>query len=139
MLEELPPYVSVVFILTTFLTIGILLTTVKSVSLEIFPSRLLVFTLPFWIILTGSLAVSGFYIAPEAFPPRLVLFGIIPAVVFLVVYLVAFRGRLIARLPLRSLTLIHVVRVPVELVLYWLFLGKLVPEVMTFAGRNFDI
>jgi len=27
----------------------------------------------------------------------------------------------------------------VELVLYWLFLHQAVPELMTFAGRNFDI
>jgi len=139
MIEDLPPYVSIVFILTTFLTDGILLTAVKSVSLEIFPSRLLVFTLPFWIILTGSLAVSGFYMAPEAFPPRLVLFGIIPALIFLLLYLTAFRTGLISKLPLKLLTLIHVVRIPVEIGLYWLFLGKLVPELMTFEGRNFDI
>src|SRR6478672_3760495 len=139
MIEDLPPYVSIVFILTTFLTVGILLTAVKSVSLEIFPSRLLVFTLPFWIILTGSLAVSGFYMAPEAFPPRLVLFGIIPALIFLLLYLTAFRTGLISKLPLKLLTLIHVVRIPVEIVLYWLFLGKLVPQLMTFEGRNFDI
>ena len=139
MLEVLPSYVSTVFILTTFLTIGILLTAVKSVSLEMFSSRLLIFTLPFWIILTGSLAVSGFYIAPDAFPPRLVLFGIIPALIFLVLYVVAFRTKLVAKLPLRSLTLIHVVRVPVELVLYWLSVGKLVPQLMTFEGCNYDI
>jgi len=139
MLEELPPYVSIVFILTTFLTVGILLTAVKSVSLEAFPSRLLVFTLPFWIILTGSLAVSGFYMEPESFPPRLVLFGILPALLFVLLNLFAFRQELVARLPLRTLTLVHVVRVPVELVLYWLCLGGLVPQIMTFQGRNFDI
>lgn len=41
--------------------------------------------------------------------------------------------------PLKYLTLIHVVRVPVELVLYFLFVYKAVPELMTFEGRNFDI
>ena len=33
----------------------------------------------------------------------------------------------------------HIVRVPVELILYWLFLNKVVPQLMTFEGRNFDI
>jgi hypothetical protein len=50
-----------------------------------------------------------------------------------------FRNTLIKRLPLSLLTLVHVIRVPVELVLYWLFLAKFVPREMTFAGWNFDI
>ena len=139
MFDQLPAYVSIVFILTTFLTVGFLLTAVKAVSLEIFPSRLLVFALPFWIILTGSLAVSGFYDKPDAFPPVLAVFGVLPAVLFALGNLVFFRVKLISRLPLRALTLIHIVRIPVELVLYWLFLGGLVPKVMTFVGSNIDI
>ena len=139
MFEQLPPYVSIVFILTTFLTIGFLLTSVKAVSLEVFPSRLLVFILPFWIILTGSLAVSGFYDRADIFPPRLAVFGVLPAVLFALLNLTFFRPSLINRLPLRLLTLLHIVRIPVEIVLYWLFLGGLVPQAMTFAGRNFDI
>lgn len=39
----------------------------------------------------------------------------------------------------KALTLLHVVRVPVELTLYWLFLYKVIPVIMTFEGRNFDI
>lgn len=139
MVDQLPPYVSIIFILTTFLTVGFLLTAVKAVSLEIFPSRLLVFVLPFWIILTGSLAVIGFYDKPGSFPPVLAIFGVLPAVLFVFANLIIFRTRLIAKLPLRLLTLLHIVRIPVELVLYWLFLGGLIPQVMTFAGRNYDI
>jgi hypothetical protein len=138
-MDQLPPYVSIVFILTTFLTVGFLLTAVRSVSLEIFPSRLLVFILPFWIILTGSLAVAGFYHASGLFPPRLVVFGVFPAVLFVLANLVFFRTSLINKLPLRLLTLLHIVRIPVELTLYWLFVGGLVPQVMTFTGRNYDI
>jgi len=139
MLDQLPPYVSIVFILTTFLTVGFLLTSVKAAGLETFPSRLLVFVLPFWIVLTGSLAVSGFYDKPGTFPPVLFVFGVAPAVLFVLVNLVFFCRSLIDRLPLRLLTLIHIVRIPVELTLYWLFAAGLVPQVMTFTGRNYDI
>ena len=41
--------------------------------------------------------------------------------------------------PLFYLTLINVVRLPVEVVLYWLSIQKVVPELMTFEGRNYDI
>lgn len=37
------------------------------------------------------------------------------------------------------LTVLHTVRIPVELVLFWLFGAGYIPEVMTFAGNNFDI
>jgi len=139
MQDQLPPYVPIVFILTTFLSVGFLLTSVKAVRLDIFPSRLLVFVLPFWIVLTGSLAVTGFYDVPGLFPPRVALFGVLPALLFLLANLIFFRRSLLSKLPLRLLTLLHVVRIPVELTLYWLCLGGLVPRVMTFTGSNFDI
>lgn len=31
------------------------------------------------------------------------------------------------------------VRIPVEIGLYWLFIHRVVPGIMTFEGRNFDI
>lgn len=139
MFDQLPPYVSIVFILTTFLTVGFLLTSIKTAGLERFPSRLLVFVLPFWIVLTGSLAVSGFYDKPGQFPPVLFVFGVAPAVLFVLANLIFFRRSLIDKLPLRLLTLIHIIRIPVELTLYWLWLGGVVPQVMTFSGRNYDI
>ncbi len=42
-------------------------------------------------------------------------------------------------LDLKWLTLLHCIRVPVELVLYFVFLKGLVPDLMTFEGYNFDI
>ena len=39
----------------------------------------------------------------------------------------------------KQLTLLHIVRIAVELGLYWLYLHKAIPGIMTFEGRNFDI
>ena len=33
----------------------------------------------------------------------------------------------------------NIIRIPIEIILYWLFLYKTIPELMTFEGRNFDI
>lgn len=50
------------------------------------------------------------------------------------------RGRrFIESLNIKYLTVIHVVRIPVEIVLLWLFLYKTIPQLMTFEGRNFDL
>lgn len=40
---------------------------------------------------------------------------------------------------LKTLTYLHTARLPVELVLYWLFLAGYVPELMTFEGGSLDI
>jgi hypothetical protein len=45
----------------------------------------------------------------------------------------------VAKLPIKLLTLLHTIRIPVELVLFWLFGAALVPGIMTFEGWNFDI
>ncbi|MGB0850915.1 MAG: hypothetical protein ACPGTP_06695 [Bacteroidia bacterium] len=50
------------------------------------------------------------------------------------------KGRLfIDSLDVQTLTLLHTVRIPVEICLLWLSIQKLIPELMTFEGRNFDI
>ncbi|MEO7769032.1 MAG: hypothetical protein ABIS01_16495, partial [Ferruginibacter sp.] len=40
---------------------------------------------------------------------------------------------------IKTLTLLQTVRIPVELTLYWLYLHKAVPGILTFEGRNFDV
>ncbi len=138
MLENLPGYVSITFILTTFLTISFLLIAVRQTVFETIPAKILVFLLAFWTFFQAMVALSGFYQNP-VFPPRLVLFGVLPAILLILFYFIFFRKNFIEKLPLKVLTLLSVIRIPVELVLLWLFLGGLVPQSMTFEGRNFDI
>lgn len=138
-MDDVPGYVGVVFLVTTFATVWFLLQTVKMVGLHILPSKILLFFLPLWIIFQSVLSIGGFYKDTESFPPRLVLFGVFPALLLVLIFFIFFRSNFIEWLPLRFLTLLHIVRIPVELVLYWLFLGSLMPRIMTFAGWNFDI
>lgn len=138
-MDTLPGYVSIVFILTTFLTIGFLLQAAKAAGLHSAPSRILIFLLPLWIFFQAILAVGGFYLKTDTMPPRVMVFGVLPALLLISAYFLFFRPHFIEKLPLRHLTLLHVVRIPVEIVLYWLFVGGQIPQIMTFEGRNFDI
>lgn len=138
-MDNLPAYVSIVFILTTFVTVGFLLQAVKAAGLESLPAKILLFLLPLWIMFTGILCVGGFYQQTDAMPPRMLIAGVFPTILLIIAYFGFFRTSFVERLPLRLLTLLHAVRIPVELVLYWLFVGGQVPQVMTFEGRNFDI
>lgn len=137
MIEGLPFYVNLVFFLTTLLAVWFLVTAVRKTGERSIPYRILVFLVPFWILLTGYLSTTEFYRVAEAMPPRVVAFGVFPSVLAIVVYLIAFRD-FVGRLPLATLTLLHVVRIPVELVLLWLYQNGQIPILMTFEGWNFD-
>lgn len=88
------------------------------------------------LIIQAALAYTGFYLELKALPPRFVT-AAPPAVVILLIFVLAFMPR--GKSPLKTLTLLHTVRVPVEFVLWGLFLYGQVPRLMTFEGINPDI
>jgi hypothetical protein len=139
MLENLPGYVSVTFILTTFLTVGIFLYAIKRGAFTSTATKFLSFLIPFWLIFQATLGIGGFYLNTQVVPPRLMLFSFLPALITIILLFVLARKNFIERLPLQILTYLHVIRIPVELVLLWLFQNGQVPQLMTFEGRNFDI
>ena len=69
--------------------------------------------------------------------PSLLLFP--PLLLIAILFITKSGRRFIDSLDVKTLTLLHIVRIPVEFILYWLFLYKVVPGIMTFEGRNFDI
>jgi len=139
MIEQLPLYVSIVFIFTTLLTVWLFLRSIPISVRNKLPSRILSFVLPFWLLLQGALSIGDFYHYPDAVPPRFFVFGVLPTIILVAIYLVFFRKDFIDELSLKALTLLHVVRVAVEITLLWLFQASQVPQIMTFEGRNFDI
>lgn len=132
MLYQLPPYVSVVFGLTTLLSIWLFWQAAQR-------SGTVLAVLLGWLLLQGAVGLSGFYLKTDSLPPRFPAL-VIPPLLLLIGLLLTKAGRaFIDSLSISWLTLLHVVRIPVEVVLFWLFVGKTIPELMTFEGRNFDI
>jgi hypothetical protein len=92
-----------------------------------------------WLPLQAYLGYSGFYLDSIAIPPHM-LFMIPPTLVAMLITFYTKRGQsFINSLDLKTLTLLHLVRIPVEFCLLWLFIAGAIPELMTFEGRNFDI
>jgi hypothetical protein len=92
-----------------------------------------------WLILQTVLAEKGFYAKSTGMPPRLI-FAVLPPVLFIIACFILPAGRrYLDTLDPRMLTWLHIVRIPVEFCLYTLMVHHLVPQVMTFEGRNFDI
>lgn len=139
MIGNLPEYISVTFILTTFLTIGFLVHAIRRTVLSTLPAKIILVLIPFWLIFTATLALGGFYVESQKFPPRVFLFGVLPSLAVILIYFIFFRKNFIERLPLKTLTLLSVIRIPVELVILWLFQTGQMPRAMTFTGWNFDI
>lgn len=139
MIESLPAYVSITFILTAFLTVGFLFFAIKQRVLDTLPGKLFVVLIAFWLIFQATLAFSGFYQVTSGFPPRIFAFGPMPAFVLILLYFIFFRTSFVEQLPLKTLTLLHVIRIPVEIVLFCLYQQGQIPAAMTFEGRNFDI
>ena len=91
-----------------------------------------------WSILHSILAYSGFYLNSTAFPPRFILV-LAPAIAIILFSISKNRNWFVARRNRQLSTLLHIVRFPVEIILMQLFIFKMVPQLMTFEGRNFDI
>ncbi len=125
--------------LTTFLCVGILFYAIKTSVLHAAAAKITVFCIGFWLLFTAILARGGYYESTASFPPRVILFGVLPANLFIFALFVFARPTFIEKLPLRTLTFLHTIRIPVEIVLLWLFQTKYIPQVMTFEGINFDI
>lgn len=92
-----------------------------------------------WSISQSILAITGFYENTDSLPPRFLLV-LIPVLVALVIGLQ--KKTLTAFLQNKDLhfsTFLHTARIPIEIILFYLFLDRLLPQLMTFEGRNFDI
>ena len=102
-------------------------------------SRIFLFTATTLIVVQSCLGLIGFYRVPNAIPPRFPLL-VLPSMLILMFLIFTRSGKkFVDTLDIKLLTILHTVRILVELVLYWLFLNKAVPGLLTFEGRNFDI
>ncbi|UOQ70394.1 hypothetical protein [Hymenobacter cellulosilyticus] len=131
-MQAVPATLSLAFVLTTALTVGLF-------YLAAGRSRPTLYGLLAWLAGQAVVVLTGFYDAPQALPPRLLL-AIGPPLLLTAALLLTERGRrYLDTLHPQWLTLLHVVRLPVELVLLGLFVYGAVPELMTLEGRNWDI
>lgn len=139
MTENLPSYVSIVFILTTLLTLGIFFRAIRDTVYDTIAAKIVVFLTTFWLFFQGIFSIYGFYLDTTYFPPKLALFGVFPAVLLILAIFIFARKTFIEPLSIKTLTVLSIIRIPVELVIFWLFQNKLMPQIMTFEGWNFDI
>lgn len=124
--------IGLIFGLITFLT---LFTFYKASG----SCRQLLLMIAAWMIFQSLFSLSNLYkVSVLGFPGWMLL--ILPPLVFLIWLFVSPKGeKYLAAMDMHLLVVIHIVRAPAGLVIYWLYISKLVPHEMTFAGGNLDI
>lgn len=137
MIENLSAYINWFFVSVTFVTVIFYLCAVwkngrQKISLLTTTGVLLIL-----LALHAALAYNGFYLI-KTIPPRFFL-TLFPATIILLILFFAFARKGVSIESLRVLTLLSIIRVPVELILLSLYTEGQVPLLMTFEGRNFDI
>jgi len=91
------------------------------------------------VIIQGFVGLTGFYTDNNSRPPHFV-FLMAPAIILIAIVFISPGGRkMMDKMNTEWLILIHTVRIPVEIVLFNLYLHKAIPQLMTFEGRNPDI
>jgi hypothetical protein len=131
-MEKLPLFIPVIFGATVVLAIWLFYIATNY-------SKSFLLLVAAWVILQSLVSASGFYTDPATMTIRFP-FLVVPPLLVIIAAFVTERGKnFIDQLSLPALTIFHIIRIPVELVLYWLFLSKAIPEAMTFHGRNFDL
>ena len=132
MLTDLPDSLIIIFLLTVILTFLLFTNAVKKKATVAIASGI-------WLALTGILSFKKVFQETSSIPPRLMIV-VAPAILFIILLMTTKSGkRFTDSIDLKKLTLVHIVRIPVEIILFMLFTHKLIPGLMTFEGRNFDI
>jgi hypothetical protein len=140
-LPPIPTYVPWIFALTTILTIYLFCRTIHYPGSQKDQHYVIIICLVAWLALQTILTLKGVYNTDTTtMPPRIIILGVFPPLLTIVLLFVTKAGRqAIDSLSLSALTWLHIIRIPVEIVLFWLYLHQAIPQLMTFEGRNFDI
>lgn len=131
-MENLPTFISLLMVAVTFLTVFLFYRAARHSG----PTLII---LCLWLGIQAIPGVLGFYTITGSIPPRFALLLLPPLVLITVLFLVPRGKSYIDALNLKALTVLHIVRLPVELIVLGLYYYRTVPEIMTFEGSNFDI
>ncbi|MFN0032310.1 MAG: hypothetical protein ACKVOR_09140 [Flavobacteriales bacterium] len=141
MLPHLPYHITIVFIITTLATLVLMMLAMFTSSNEWVKRRANLFSmlLLMWLIFQSTLSLNGWYIERKSIPPH-IAFPVVTFSVIIITLFVTKAGRkFLDALNMHWLVWLHIVRLLVEICLWWLAAERQVPQSMTFEGHNFDI
>jgi hypothetical protein len=131
-MEQVPVFLAISFGCIVLLALGLFYIALRK-------SNIAIGIIAAWIVIQSLIGLTGFYTVTAALPPRLLLAILPPQLVILVLFTTRLGRAMMDQIDMGWLTLFHVIRLPIELVLFGLCVYGVVPQIMTFEGRNLDI
>ncbi|MCB9233721.1 MAG: hypothetical protein H6581_18845 [Bacteroidia bacterium] len=92
-----------------------------------------------WLALLSALSLSGFLSRFDTLPPRMPLVILPPLLVAIFFFRSKLAGEVADEVPPAWVMYLQGFRVPVELLLWALFLANALPQRLTFEGTNWDV
>lgn len=92
-----------------------------------------------WVSLISALSINGFFLDFSAIPPRMIVVMLPPILVLVIIIRRKQFVFLLKTLPVTWLLYLQAFRFFVEILLWGLCKLELIPVLLTFEGRNFDI
>ncbi|WP_258104272.1 hypothetical protein [Marinoscillum sp. MHG1-6] len=138
-MNDIPNHIGLIFIACVIATFGFIYFGVRFSTKKSYLPTLVLTLISFWLLIIGVVTVNGYFLNFDSIPPRLMVFAAINLLIIILLFSLPRSRNFISQIPITTLTHIHIIRVPVEIVLWWLFLEHLVPQELTYEGANFDI
>lgn len=139
-MEDIPSYVSATFIAIVIAVLGFIyfaISAATSGKKSIVPPIVITILIG-WIFIVSLQTFNGFFTNLSGIP-RLPIFVGIPVLTTIILLIVPRTRAVLMNMPITTLHYLHIIRVPVEMVLWWLAVSRAIPVDMTFEGSNFDI
>ncbi|WP_425392199.1 hypothetical protein [Ekhidna sp.] len=139
-MEDIPGYVPGTFIAIVIAVLGFIYYAVNTAApgrKNLTPSFVITILIG-WIFLISVLTFNGYFTNLSGIP-KLPLFVGFTIVGILLLFIWPRTRAILMDMPITTLHYLHIVRVPVEMVLWWLAVSRAIPMDMTFEGSNLDI
>lgn len=143
MIENLPIYIPLVFTFAVGVELLIFYWIIKNSNEAKISARAnwILIGISLWLLIQGFMSINGLYYSnPNSIPPQILLFGIFPNIILIAMLFLTQKGRnFIDSLSIEKITYLNLIRIPIEFILLWLFINKVIPQSMTFEGLNYDL
>lgn len=138
---SVPAHITLIFILATLYAFVVCVLSIANSHKPRFANRstMAALLLLMWLIFQSTLALNAWYMDREAKPPHILFPIVVNFGLFALAFFTTLGRKFLDGLSLKTLMWIHLVRIPVELCLYWLAQNKQVPWSITFEKFNYDI
>lgn len=139
-MENVPGYVAGTFIAVVIAVIGFLYYAINAATPDKknITTSIVITLLLGWIFVVSLLVFDGYFTHLSGIPRLPIFVGIISSMM-IACFIIPTSRNILMNMPITTLHYIHIVRVPVEMVLWWLAVSRAIPVEMTFEGRNYDI